>query len=60
MDEKTRAYIYRVALAVGALLVLYGVIGEAELAQWAILVAALLGLGTDILATKNTSTKIDT
>jgi hypothetical protein len=56
VTEPTRAWIYRVALAVGALLVAYGLISEAEAAQWALLLAALLGLGTDALATRHTST----
>ena len=57
MDERTRAYTYRVALAVAALLTMYGVVSEAEAAQWAVLVAALLGIGEGALATRHTSTR---
>ena len=57
MDEHVRAWIYRVALAVIGLLVAYGLLSEGEAAQWALLAAALVGLGTDGLASKNTSTK---
>lgn len=57
MDERTRAYTYRIALAVGALLTMYGVVSEAEAAQWAVLVAALLGIGEGALASWNTSTR---
>jgi hypothetical protein len=54
MSESTRAYIYRIALAVLGLAVLYGVIaGEEAVAAWTALVTAVLGNG---LAAKNTST----
>lgn len=56
MEERTRAYIYRIALAAGALLVTYGIISETELAEWAVLAAALLGVGTETLAVSNTKT----
>jgi hypothetical protein len=56
-NEKTRAYIYRILLAVLPLLVLYGIISDAEAAQYAIVGAALLGVAADALATANTKTK---
>lgn len=59
LSEPTRAWIYRIALAATGLLVMYGAISEAEAAQWALLVAAILGLGTETLAAANTSTKVD-
>ena len=55
--EKTRAYIYRILLAVLPLLVIYGLISEHEAAQFAIVGAAILGVAADALATANTSTK---
>ena len=59
MEEKHRAYIYRIALAVGALLVAYGLLSEGEAAQWAVLAAAVLGLSGDALAAKHTRAKGD-
>ena len=56
-SPKQRAYIYRILLAVLPLLVLYGIISDAEAAQYAIVGAALLGVAADALATANTSTK---
>lgn len=55
MSEPTRAYIYRVGLAVVAVAVLYGLIsGEEAVAAWTGLIAAVTGNG---LATANTSRK---
>lgn len=54
-DEKTRAYLYRISLGVMILLVSYGFISESELAQWAFLAAAILGIGGESLAVGNTS-----
>ena len=56
-NEKTRAYIYRILLAVLPLLVVYGLVSEGEAAQFAIVGAAVLGVAADGLATVNTSTK---
>jgi hypothetical protein len=53
-DERTRAYIYRVLTAVGALLVLYGVLSSDELTVWLLLAANVLGTG---LAAFNTKTR---
>jgi len=56
MNEATRAYIYRVLLAVQPLVLFYGIASQAEIALWLGVISAALGLG---LASKNTSTKID-
>lgn len=56
MSEATRAYIYRIALAVLAALSLYGLIGPDEIPVWTGVIVAVLGIGTTALATKNTST----
>lgn len=56
-SEPARAYFYRLALAVIAALVLYGVLAPGDIPVWAEIVAALLGLGSAGLATGNTSTK---
>lgn len=53
MNESTRAYIYRVALAVLALLAFYGVVSEEEIPLIIGVIGALLPVG---LAVKNTST----
>lgn len=53
-NEATRAYLYRIALAVIALLTAYGVFNEADAPLYVGLAAAILSTG---LATANTSTK---
>ena len=57
LTEARRAYIYRVALAVMAILTVYGIIDSDTAPVWLAVVFALLGLGTTGLATVNTSTK---
>lgn len=57
LTERQRAYAYRVAASVGALLVAYGFISEQDLAQWLGLAGAILALSGDVLASANTSTK---
>lgn len=57
MSERTRAYIYRIVLAVAALLVAYGFITAEEAGHWAVLAAAVLAIGGDALAVTYTSTK---
>lgn len=52
--EATRAYIYRVLVAVLPILVAYGVVGEQDVALWLALAAAVLSTG---MAAANTSTK---
>ena len=56
MSEKTRAYVYRIVLAVIPLLILFGLIPEDQSAEWVALAAAVLGTGAAGLATVNTST----
>ena len=57
LNEPTRAWLYRIALAVIAILVVYGVVSEGEAAHWALLIAAVLGIGEGALASANTTTK---
>lgn len=54
MNEATRAYIYRVLLALQPLVVAYSLASEQEAALWLSVASAVLGTG---LATVNTSTK---
>jgi hypothetical protein len=53
LNEPTRAYLYRVFLALVPLAGGYGLIEESEAGLWTALVAAILGVG---LAVANTST----
>lgn len=53
MSESTRAYIYRVSLAVLPLLTAYGIVQESDVPLYIGLVAAILNVG---LAVRNTST----
>lgn len=57
MNEKTRAYLYRIALALLALAVVLRVVGPEEIDAITEVVAALLGISSAGLATANTSTK---
>lgn len=52
MNERTRAIIYRVEMALVPLLIYYGLVSEEAAALWAGLIAAVLGFG---LASKHTS-----
>ncbi len=54
LTEPRRAWLYRISLAVIALLGIYGIVDEQQAAGWAALAVALLNTG---LATANTSTK---
>ncbi len=56
-SDPARAYFYRVALAVLAGLVVWGFVDPDNIPVVAEIVAAVLGLGTAGLATRNTSTK---
>lgn len=53
-NEATRAYVYRVLVAVLPILTVYGLVAEQDVAVWLNLAAAVLGVG---LAAVNTSTK---
>jgi hypothetical protein len=57
IPESTRGYLYRVALAVGALLVGYGLIEKGDAPMWLMLLAAVFGVGPSALATANTKVK---
>lgn len=57
LDEKARAYLYRVALVVLVVLVAYGVLEEDQVPVWTEVVGAVLAVGSAGLATVNTSTK---
>ena len=57
IPEHVRAYLYRLAVAVLALLALYGVIAGDDLPAILNVVAAALGLGSAGLAAVNTTTK---
>lgn len=54
LSESTRAYLYRLLLAVSAAAIVFGLITDEEGAAIIPIIAALLGNG---LATANTSTK---
>jgi hypothetical protein len=56
MNEATRAWIYRILLAIQPLVVAYGVATETEAVLWIGVASAVLGTG---LATFNTSTSPD-
>lgn len=51
MTEKTRAYIYRILIAVGGIITAYGIVTTEELAVWLGLATAIL----NILPASNTS-----
>lgn len=53
MSEKTRAYIYRILIAVGTIVTAYGLITTEQLAVWLGLATAIL----NIMPAANTSTK---
>ena len=55
LTEPTRAWLYRVSLAVIPLLAVYGIIDESAVAGWAALAVAMFNTG---LATVNTSLKL--
>lgn len=53
LNESTRAYIYRILLAIQPLVVAYGLLNDQLAALWVSVIAAVLGTG---LATLNTDT----
>jgi hypothetical protein len=57
LNEQTRAYIYRMALAVLGVLSLYGLIGPDDIPVWTGVIVAALGIGTSGLASVNTTRK---
>lgn len=56
LSEHTRAYIYRILVAVAAIATAYGVLASDEAPLWLALATAVLGGGSALAAT-NTSTK---
>jgi hypothetical protein len=54
LSESTRAYIYRIEVAVVPVLIAHGIVNESTAALWVSLIGAVFGLG---LAVRNTSTK---
>lgn len=54
MNERTRAYIYRVLAALAPIAVFYGVVSDQEVALFLAAAATILSTG---LAAANTSTK---
>lgn len=59
LTESTRAYIYRIGVALMPILVGYGVLAENDVASWLGLLGAVLGMSTNVLASVHTSTKAD-
>lgn len=57
LDEAKRAYYYRISLAVLALAVVFKLFGPDKTEGVSELLAAIFGIGSAGLATKNTSTK---
>lgn len=56
-SEPVRAYLYRLALAALAALVIWGVVDAEDLPTWANIVGAVLAVGSAGLASANTSIK---
>jgi hypothetical protein len=54
---KIRAWVYRVALAILPVLVVYGVISEDTIPMWVNVIGGLLSIVPPALASANTSTK---
>jgi len=57
LDTRTRKWLYQAGVAVIGLLVVYGLVGESEAAEWTVLLAAVLGAGEAGLAAANTPTR---
>lgn len=57
IPEKTRAWIYRISMALVPVLTGYGVISEGKAALWLGLIGAVLGTGASLMATAHTSTR---
>lgn len=58
-SEPTRAWIYRVGMAVVPLLVAYGLVDESTAGLWLGVLGAILGFSLPALAAANTSTTKD-
>lgn len=57
IPERTRAWIYRVGMAVFPVLTGYGLLDDSKAALWLGLLGAVLGFGANAMAAANTSTK---
>lgn len=57
MDERKRAWLYRVATAVAGLLVLLGILADDVAQQVLLIVAALLATGEGVVAAVHTPTR---
>jgi len=57
IPAKTRAWIYRISVALVPVLTGYGVIEDSKAALWIGLLGAVLGFGTNVLASANTPTQ---
>jgi hypothetical protein len=57
LNEQTRAYVYRIALAILGALSLYGLIGPEDIPVWTGVIVSVLGIGTSGLASANTTRK---
>lgn len=55
MTEQTRAYVYRILIAVGAVVGGYGLLSSNEIALW----LGLAGVVLNVMPAANTSTKAD-
>ena len=55
--ERNRAYFYRVATVIGAVLVAGHYVTDGDLSQILYVLGAILGIGSPALAAANTSTK---
>lgn len=56
-SEATRAYIYRIVLALSVVALVYGVVTQEQVDAWLQVIGAVVGVVTGGLATANTSTK---
>ena len=54
MTESQRHYLYGICLAVIAVLSAYGILGPDEIPVWTGIIVAVLGVGSNALAVKNT------
>lgn len=58
-DQKVRNWLYKIAIAVGGLLVVIGVGDTETVNQVLLVVAAILGLGGNALASRNSAKDVE-
>lgn len=51
---EVRKYLYTIGVAVMGLLAVYGVVNQEQLELWVVLIGALVGMGLNGMAAKNT------